>query len=382
MSRMDRRTLLMLLSAASIALPLTATQARTFKTRWKVGWQQGLDACLLLGVVSTPSLQSEAYPEECRYWQERLSPTAKDALARVRKAIDVQGGLLGPTLALWASATRSDSIEATREAFAAPEAMRTKLSSKEFWGSAEEWNAKAAYFPDVAAVLAELAAQGFADYWNGKKKPLVEAKVVHLRRELSQIDMIGAQQRYVGRPLDPQIEIYLSAFSEPHGIRIVGQRFLTSFDYPSIIVKRNAAHEIFHPVLLSARPETPRILARLSQEPVLARIDARADKSDGYRTINALVEEGMTQALEALVSRRLGFGRGDLGAYWRDQDGGIHVFAAAALDAMVHSGFAARGGDALSWLDQQTANGNLRGEKLVRHAAAIIGTEAVQKWLA
>jgi hypothetical protein len=355
----------MLLSAASIVLPMTVTHARSFKTRWKVGWQQGLDACLLLGVLSTPSLQSEAYPEECRYWQGRLSPTGKDALARVRKAIDRQGGLLGPTLALWASATRSDSIEATRAAFAAPEAIRTKLSTTEFWGSAEEWKTKAAYFPDVAAVLAELATQGFSDYWNAKKKPLVETKVVRLRRELSQIDLIGAQQRYVGRPLDP----------------VIGQRFLTSFDYPSIIVKRNAAHEIFHPVLVAARPETPRIVARLSQEPILKRIDARADKSDGYRTITGLVEEGMTQALENLVSRQLGFGRDNLGTYWREQDGGIHVFAAAAFDAMVQSGFAASGGDALSWLDLQSANGNLRADKLARHAEAIIGSEALQKWL-
>ncbi len=378
---MDRRRLLMLLWAASMVRPSTATRAATFRTRWRVGWQQGLDACLLLGVLSTPSLQSEAYPKECRYWQARLSPTGKDALARVRKAIDRQGGLLGPTLALFASATRSDSIEATRAAFAAPEAMRTKLSTTEFWGSAEEWDAKSAYFPDVAAVLAELANQGFADYWDTRKRPLVESKVKGLRYELSQIDLIGAQQRYVGRPLEPEIEIYLSAFSEPHGIRIVGQRFMTSFDYPSSIVKRNAAHEIFHPFLLPSRPETPRIVSRLSQEPILRRINARADKSDGYRSISGLVEEGMTQALEALVSRQLGFGRSDLGAYWRNQDGGIHVFAAAAFDAMVQTGLAAKGGDALSWLDVQCANGNLRGDELARHAEAIIGAEAVRKWL-
>jgi hypothetical protein len=32
------------------------------------------------------NLQSEAYPEESRYWLERLSPAATGALARVRKA--------------------------------------------------------------------------------------------------------------------------------------------------------------------------------------------------------------------------------------------------------------------------------------------------------
>jgi hypothetical protein len=234
----------------------------------------------------------------------------------------------------------------------------------------------------VVVVLAELARQGFTDYWNTRKRALVEAKANSLRTELSRIDLIGAQQRYVGRPLNPDVVVYLSAFSEPYGIRIVGQRFLTSFDYPSRIVKLNAAHEIFHPFLLPARPETARITSRLSIDPLLMRINARADKSHGYGSIAGLIEEGMVQALESLVSHQLGFGREDMGAYWREQDGGIHVFAAAAAHAIHESPFAERGGDALSWLDVQCANGNLTGVNLMRHAEAIMGEEAIQKWLA
>ncbi len=378
---MDRRTSLKLFGAAAVAIRTAVARANTFTTRWTVGWQQGLDACLLLGVLSAPSLQSEAYPEDRQYWLDRLSPAAKDALARVRKAIDVDNGLLGPTLALSASAARSDTIEDTVGAFAEPDAMRTKFADTPFWSGPENWNTWAENFPDVVIVLAELSRQGFSDYWNTRKRALVEAKANSLRTELSRIDLIGAQQRYVGRPLNPDVVVYLSAFSEPHGIRIVGQRFLTSFDYPSRIVKRNAAHEIFHPFLLHARPETARITARLSLEPLLMRINARADKSDGYGSIAGLIEEGMVQALENLVSQQLGFGRHDMGAYWREQDGGIHVFAAAAAHAMRETSFARRGGDALSWLDVQCANGNLTGANLQRHAEAIIGGEAIQKWL-
>ena len=378
---MDRRTAMTFLSAALVAARSSASESTPFRTHWNVGWQQGLDACLLLGVLSTPSMQSEAYPEENHYWSQKLSPAAREALAKVRKPIDADHDLLGPTLALYASAAPSDTIEDAITAFAKPELIRGGLVGTDFWSGDEAWKSETQYFPSVVTVLTDLAQNGFTAYWITRKQPLIEAKVVTLREELSRVDLIGEQQRYVRRDLNPEIEVYLSAFSEPHGIRIVGQRFLTSYAYPTRIVKLNAAHEIFHPFLLPTRPETNRIVARLSSDLLLKKIDARPDKSDGYGSITALIEEDMVQSLEALVSQSLGFGRADMGTYWREQDGGIHVFAAAAFHAMHETGFATRGGDALSWLDLQTANGTLRGDQLIRHAEATIGRSGLQRWL-
>jgi hypothetical protein len=377
----DRRAAITFFTAALVAARSSASGSKSFKTHWKVGWQQGLDACLLLGVLSTPSMQSEAYPEENHYWSEKLSPATRDALAHVRKLIDAENGLLGPTLALYASAGPTNTIEDAIAAFAKPDSMRVTLAGTDFWSGDEAWKSEIQYFPSVVTVLTDLAQNGFTEYWNTRKQPLVEAKVTTLREELSRVDLIGEQQRYVRRALNPEIEVYLSAFSEPHGIRIVGQRFLTSYAYPTRIVKLNAAHEIFHPFLLPTRPETNRIVARLSADPLMKKIDARPDKSDGYGSITALVEEDMVQSLEALVSQALGFGRADMGAYWREQDGGIHVFAAAAFHAMHETGFATRGGDAVTWLDIQTANGTLRGDQFIRHADATIGPSGLQRWL-
>jgi hypothetical protein len=378
---MERRTLLKLAPAALLTAHIPSWAKSTFKTQWRIGVQQGLDACLLLGVLSGPSLQAEAYPQDRAYWLQRLSARAVAALATIRKFADSQNGLLGPQLALLASAARSDTLHDTMAAFTHPAMIKRGLLQTEFWDGEESWQSISALFPETVTVLKNLADEGFSDYWSKNKRPLIESKMSALTTELAAIDLIGTQQKYVGRRLDPGIDVYLSAFSEPHGIRIVGQRFLTSFDYPSIIVKRNAAHEIFHPFLLPDRPETKEIVRRLSADPLLRKIDSRPDKSDGYGTITGLIEEGMVQALEAIVSRRLGFGQADMGSYWREQDGGIHLFAAGAFHAMHASGFSRQGGDALSWLARAVRSGEMTGARLVGHAQGVMTAAGIQKWL-
>jgi hypothetical protein len=379
---MKRRQFIKILPAAILATNYPSyAKAPIVKTKWKISGQQGLDACLLLGALSAPSLQAAAYPEESSRWRENLNPTAMESLARLRRMTDSQNSLLGPSLALLASAASSETLEATISAFTDSNLIKKNYEKSEFWGGAEEWQAIQALFPDILIVLKRLHEKGFAAYWDTVKKPLIQKKQDTLIKELSQIDLIAVQQRYVGRKLNQNIDIYLSAFSEPHGIRIIGQRFLTSYDYPSLIVKQNAAHEIFHPALLEGRHETKRIVTRLSSDPTLIKINARKDKTDGYSSIQGLIEEGMAQALEAVVSEQLGFGRGDMGAYWREQDKGIHVFAAAFYHAMHQDKFIKRGGDSLTWLDSQVVNNNLVGTNLLFHAKQIIGQSGMRKWL-
>jgi hypothetical protein len=143
-------------------------------------------------------------------------------------------------------------------AFAHPDAVRRSLAATAFWDGEENWRASAAILAKASPILADLRAKGFTPYWTHLKAPGIHARATALQRELSAIDLIGAQQRFMSRQLAPRIDVYLSAFSEPHRIRIVGHRFLTSYTYPRHIVMRNAALEGFHPFLLANRPVTAR----------------------------------------------------------------------------------------------------------------------------
>lgn len=379
---MKRRTLLALAPLIFVPIPTTALARPAPKTVWRVSSQMGLEACLLMGVLSSPSLQAEANAEDNAYWTPRISVSSRQALMRVRATTDQAGGLLGPILALLGSAAPADTIEATIAAFKNPGLMKAKMAASRYWDGEEDWQKTIAIFPDVVVVLTNLAEVGFTDFWNAKKKSPVDAAIAKLRSEIVNLDLIAAQQRYVRERFNPEIDIYVSALSEPHGISVTGQAFMTSFDYPTEIVKRIATHEMLHPFLRPSRPERTQIIARLSSDPLLQRINSRADKSDGYDGIDGLIEEGMCQALEAIISIRLGYGRGDMGAYWREQDNGIHMFAAAAFHAMNKSGFAARGGDSLAWLARAVRSGEMRGQSLVDHARAVVGAASIAKWIA
>jgi hypothetical protein len=62
------------------------------------------------------------------------------------------------------------------------------------------------------------------------------------------------------------------------------------------------------------------------------------DTSFGYNTLEGLEEEDCVQALEQVIAEHFGMG-GDPRAYWKEQDGGIHVLAVALYSLMSQEKF-------------------------------------------
>lgn len=374
---MNRRAFLLAAAGATVAPGAFAAS----RTHWRFDHSEGLDAVLLLGVLAGANLQAEAYRAERTAWLARLDAPTKDAVERLRREIqDKRGGLVGPWLALVASAGPHQHLPALTRAFEKPEGLRRVIAQTPFWAGDEDWRDTASVFPDLAIALRGLERQGFAQTWRAQSLPVIDARCAALAAEFAPLDLIATQQRFTARRLDPAIRVFLTAFNKPHGIKIVGQQFLTSPDYPSLIVKRNAAHEIFHPFLTAGSAERTRILARATPDPLLSAIVTKAGKTTGYASIEGLVEEGAVQALEAVTSAALGFARADQCAYWREQDGGIHVFAAAMHARMLECGFDRSGGDTLAWLDAETGADRLVGDDLRRRAAIALGDDAVTRW--
>ncbi len=58
--------------------------------------------------------------------------------------------------------------------------------------------------------------------------PIIEAT----RKYLQRFEIIPEHERLPGRPLDPEIDLFLLYFSLPCGIRVTGQRFASHHSYP------------------------------------------------------------------------------------------------------------------------------------------------------
>lgn len=360
----------------------TATAAGSNKTNWTISPAIGLDACFVLTIAGAgfDVLQVEKHQHRRAQLREALGPDGviaaeqlMDAMKRAHRSVP------GAGLALMASVGEIDTLAGVIDTFRIEDVFEQRFAGTNFYQREGSAVTNERIRSIAAAAFEALARSDFENMWRVEEEPKLKDAASALAGELSNVDLIVEHRRYLSRALDPNVTIYLSELSEPHGIRIVGQRFVSSPNYSSLTVRRIAAHEIIHPLFEANRPETGRILAHLKNEPLLNAIVKNSNASFGYSSIRGLIEEGGTQALEAVINERLGQGR-DQSEYWRHQDGGMHIFAAATYALMQDTGFADKGGDMLSWLDEQIQKQHLQDDALERLATSVVGAETVMQW--
>ncbi len=206
--------------------------------------------------------------------------------------------------------------------------MEANLKKTSYW-SADSWQNYEEARPALEVALRALDRVGFPAYWSANAKPRIEKRIAELSPQLPKYDIIPVIESYLGFPLPSHtITVYLLAYSEPHGIRITGLRFLTHVFYPFYIVLHNAIHEPMHPPYHADDPKVREAIDLLGRNPLVIDKVQHHDPSFGYNTTAGYIEEDSVQALEQIVSEKFGIGR-DACQYWREQDDGMHVLAVA-----------------------------------------------------
>jgi hypothetical protein len=238
------------------------------------------------------------------------------------------------------------------------------LKKTPYW-SEEEWKNYEEARPALETALRSLNRVGFPAYWAQSVKPKVERRITELSPDLPKYNIVPIIERYLGFSLPSHtITVYLLAYSEPHGIRITGLRFLTHESYPFEIVLHNAIHESMHPPYNVNDAAVRQAISLLGRDPLVVDKVAHHDPSFGYNTAFGYIEEDSVQALEQIVSEEVGVGR-DARQYWQQQDEGMHVLATAIY--VEYKAALKQGSQPYSqWLVQAVENGQLRGEELQR----------------
>jgi hypothetical protein len=136
-----------------------------------------------------------------------------------------------------------------------------------------------------------------------------------------------------------RITVYMLYYSQPHGIKITGTRFLTDVAWPFRIVLRNAAHEMMHPPYdLAHDSELRQNIALLKTDAFLMNKVKNHNPSFGYNSFEGFIEEDCVQALEQWINERL---KVEVEAHqrWTESDDGMHVFSVALYNVMKQEGF-------------------------------------------
>jgi len=374
---MDRRLFLAASLGALAAPRLLAQTPPTPITRWKVTSSEGHDAIAFLGPLSGEPLYQNFYAEDARTFP-LPDPIRAEIAALWKDAGSGNFGLLGPGLSSKVSGTDVSTIEGVIAALADPEArIRPSLAKTAYWDEAD-WKWLTANAPRLVAVFTAMRDAGFTAFRNARTGDLA-ARAAQLQRDLAPFDVIRLQERVTGRAFLPEIEVVLLQFCKPHGIKVQGQTFLQAADWNLTITVRNAAHEMLHPPVSMDGAVARAALAVLAKDPLIPRIVREHDPKWGYTSLDGYLNEDLVQALDQLISERLGVARNPADR-WRDNDDGIHVLAAGLYGMLRQDKWIDKGGAIEAWLDRATRTGRLSPTNLHAVAARVLERPMDRLW--
>ena len=326
-----------------LATPLLAQEPHAAfhtTTDWDLRPSFMFDTLCALNFLSGDPYYLKFYQADYDRLFPRLRPEERAAFASLKRRIkDQHGGIISAQLALYFSVTDAESLDDMIRVVKDSSAMQRNLKATSYY-SDDGWKVYDESRSDLQAAFRALKRIDFAADWEKHARPSVEKARAGIAQDLPKYNVIPKIESVLGAPCPSnRITVYLLYYSEPHGIKITGTRFLTHYSYPFRIVLRNAIHEMMHPPYDLAHDADLRAsLQSLRADAFLMDKVEHHNPSFGYNTLEGLEEEDCVQALEQILAEPLGMG-GDPRRYWKEQDDGIHVLAVALYSLMKQQHF-------------------------------------------
>src|SRR5579863_1050691 len=361
---MRRYFLFTILAVLWIAGAAPASPSLHTDTNWDIRPSLKFDALCLLNALSNDPFYLTYYQADFDHFNPLFTPQERSAFQDLKKIIkDEGGGIISANLSLYFSVIDDETLDQMIQTARDSAKMRAALMQTSYW-DADAWARYERARPTLIAALTALQRVGFPAYWETKVRPSIEKRIKELAPALPKYNIVPAIENVLGKPLPSnRITVYLLNYSEPHGIRITGTRFLTHVSYTFSIVLHNAIHEMMHPPYDLKDPAIRHAVDQLAAEPMLRDKIEHHDKSFGYNDGPGYVEEDCVQALEEVISEQFGAGH-DARAYWKAQDGGMHILAAAIYMQYSEAVKKNPAPSFPTWLVQAVNAGNLQGQQL------------------
>lgn len=332
----------LLLNLCAAAPARRVARAEASPPRWRVSPSLKYDALCFLNVLTGDPFYRRFYADEYALFEPRLTPAARAALAGLkRKLKDENGNVVSAFLCLYFSADGGETLDGMLAALSRAQRMRDALKRTPYY-SDRGWRLFESVRGELRTALLCLKESGFEEYWRREVEPSAARRSEVFAGALAKYDLAGEAERRLGFMLPPgPFEVYVLHFARPHGSRLAGARLVVDESYPSEVVLRVALHELLHPPYLLARDaELRRALGALRADEFLMTKVRGHDPSFGYNSFEGFVEEDCVRALEQLIGERLGVAS-DARRRWKEEDGGVHVLAAALYELMRREGYAA-----------------------------------------
>lgn len=334
-------------------------------TDWQIEPSFKFDVLCFLNSATGDSFYLRFYQDEYDKFEPKLTQVAKEALATLKRKIkDEHQGIISALLTLYFSATEDETLDDMIKTLENSETMRNNLKQTPYY-SEESWQVYESVREDLKIIFLFFKDIQFESYWEQNVLPKVKEKIASIEKELPKYNVIKEQESLLGFALPSnQITVYMLYYSQPHGIKITGMRFLTDAAWPFEIVLRNSVHEMMHPPYdLPNDDELQNTLSLLREDEFLMDKVLNHNPAFGYNSFEGYIEEDCVQALEQIINEKLKIER-EAHQRWKESDGGMHVFAVALYNVMREENYNQKGELFRDFLVRMIRSGKLSPGKI------------------
>jgi hypothetical protein len=160
----------------------------------------------------------------------KLRPRERAAFMGLKRRIkDQNGGIISAQLALYFSATDAETLEDMIRVVKDSSAMRRNLKATPYY-SDEGWKLYDESRVDLETAFKALQRIHFEADWEKQVEPKIEKSRAAIAQDLPRFNVVPKVEAVLGSPRPSnKITVYLLYYSQPHGIKITGTRFLTHY---------------------------------------------------------------------------------------------------------------------------------------------------------
>lgn len=311
------------------------TPEKLNNTKWEIHPSFKYDVLCFLNIMTGDEFYLNYYRDEYDKFKDKLTPEVSNSLSNLKRIVkDENGNVLSAWLCLYFSAvndeTLSDLILTANDL-----SLLNSNFEKSPYHSDKSRKMFESIIPDLKIVFKWLEKIEFENYWRENIKSIVDDSLSVISKDLYKYDVIEITEQHLGHKLSSDtIVVYLLFYSQPHGIKITGTRFLTDVAWPFEILMRTASHEMMHPPF-DLKKDTILLekINLLKNEKFFMDKVLNHNPSFGYNSLEGFVEEDCVQALDQIINEKLGIAK-DPKVRWKDSDDGMHVLAIALYKIM------------------------------------------------
>lgn len=293
----------------------------------------------------------------------KFTPEVKEALQVLSEVRDERKIIISATLSSVFSKTDDETLDD----------MIATLNSDDdtIWGidantPAEDKQKMDMVKKELVVVCSFLKDIDFHKYWTDNILPKVKERIQTLKAEgAMDHDVIPEIEKYTGIKLSSDtITMYLSYFSQPHGISLGNNHFITDISNDTNTILRNAVHEMMHPPFNPKDEAFKGARSKLADDTFIQKMMAKQDSTHGYSTYESYFEENCVDALETTICEKFDLLPSTGVDYIKQQDGGIDGLGSAIYSLIKQEDYTKTGESFEAFIIRMINSGKLADGKV------------------